>query len=189
MRRFVITSTHAVVNAIVATRLPHSGLGDLLRRRSAMWFVVGGVAPDLPGLVLTVGAFIYYPMVKSKSAGETFRLITEDLFFNSPLWIAAHNSLHSPVLLITGFAVARRFQGRGWLAARSLLAGAGLHTLLDIPVHHDDGPLSLFPFNWDFRVQSPVSYWDPKHYGEWVRPIDIGISVIGALLLARKMAR
>ncbi len=147
------------------------------------------MAPDLPGLALTAGAFVYYPLVKSKSIGETFRLITEDLFFNSPWWIVAHNSLHSPVVLVAGFAAAKRFDGRGWAAIRSLLAGAGLHSLLDIPVHHDDGPLLLFPLNWDFRVQSPVSYWDPKHYGRWVRPVDIGVSIIGGLLLTRKLVR
>ena len=40
-----------------------------------------------------------------------------------------------------------------------------LHTLIDIPIHYDDGPLLLFPLNWDLRFMSPVSYWDPNRYG------------------------
>lgn len=185
----MITSTHAALTALAIRHLPRVGLGDLVRGRAARWFFVGGVVPDLPGLALAAGSFIYYPLARSMSIDETFQLITEDLFFNSPPWIVAHNSLHSPLILAAMLLTASRFDSPRWEAARSLVAGAGLHTLLDVPVHHDDGPLLLFPFSWDFRVQSPVSYWDPAHFGQWIRPIDLAISVIGGLFLARKITQ
>ncbi|MEZ4675136.1 MAG: hypothetical protein R2932_12925 [Caldilineaceae bacterium] len=32
------------------------------------------------------------------------------------------------------------------------------HTAIDIPLHYDDGPLLLFPFDWKTRFHSPVSH-------------------------------
>ena len=44
-------------------------------------------------------------------------------------------------------------------------AGAGLlHLLLDFPLHHDDGRPHFWPAS-DWVFESPVSYWDPDHYG------------------------
>lgn len=48
-----------------------------------------------------------------------------------------------------------------WLGCAAML-----HTLCDIPLHTTDGPLLLFPLNWDWRFASPVSYWDPRYYGK-----------------------
>ena len=185
----MITSTHAAINALVARQPPRVRLGGLVQGTAARWFVIGGLAPDVPGLALTIGSFIYYPVARSKSLDETFRLITEDLFFNSPLWIVAHNSLHAPLILVASFLGVSRFGGRLSQAARAVIAGAGLHALLDVPVHHDDGPLLLFPLNWTFRFQSPVSYWDPAHFGQWIRPVDLTVSIVGVLLLVRARAR
>jgi hypothetical protein len=42
---------------------------------------------------------------------------------------------------------------------------SALHTAIDIPLHYDDGPLLFFPFDWQTRFYSPVSYWDPNRYG------------------------
>lgn len=61
--------------------------------------------------------------------------------------------------------------------------GCAVHTALDIPVHHNDGPLLLFPFNWSLRFDSPVSYYDPGHYGSIVRPTDLAITVVGAVTI------
>jgi len=45
------------------------------------------------------------------------------------------------------------------------LSGAGLlHLLLDFPLHHDDGRAHFWPFS-DWIFESPVSYWDPSHFG------------------------
>jgi len=41
-----------------------------------------------------------------------------------------------------------------------------LHTLTDLPLHHDDGHPHFWPFSsWIYA--SPVSYWDPNHYGHY----------------------
>ena len=85
--------------------------------------------------------------------------------------IAAYNLFHSPLLVATfmllGFTAWRR--GRRWGAWFFWLSCAALlHTFSDIPLHVDDGPLLLFPLNWELRYRSPLSYWDPAFYGrQW----------------------
>lgn len=69
--------------------------------------------------------------------------------------------LHAPALLLLRLGVLWRFRssegtpGHWWFW---LLAGCLVHSALDIPVHVDDEPLLLFPFEWSLRFQSPVSY-------------------------------
>lgn len=89
-------------------------------------------------------------------------------FFNNPWVMAGQNMFHSPLLVAIFIALAyflwrKHVKGAGWFFW--LLCSAMLHTLIDIPLHYDDGPLLLFPFNWDLRFMSPVSYWDPERYG------------------------
>lgn len=72
------------------------------------------------------------------------------------------------VLLSLGLAMRS-----AWVIA---LAGAALlHIGLDFPLHHDDGRAHFWPFsNWVF--ESPVSYWDPNHYGSILTPIELVVS-------------
>ena len=180
----MITPTHVVTNALFARRSAKSAgpstrriLADGLSRR---WFVLGGLAPDVGLYALTAGAALFYPTVRGLSLQETFTLAFDDLFFNEPLWIIAQNTLHSPVVLGGLTAVAALLSKKRLL---NFALGCLLHTAMDIPVHHDDGPLYLFPLNWNLRFHSPVSYWDPAHYGRFVQPVDLAITVLGGSYL------
>ncbi|NNF53185.1 MAG: hypothetical protein HKN03_01960 [Acidimicrobiales bacterium] len=180
----MITPTHVVTNAFVARRAAETEgvstkqiLSDGPARR---WFVLGGLAPDVGLYALTAGAAMFYPTVRGLSLQETFALAFDDLFFNDPLWIIVQNTLHSPVVLGGLTAVAALTSKKRLL---SFALGCLLHTAMDIPVHHDDGPLYLFPFNWSLRFSSPVSYWDPAHYGRLVQPVDMAITLIGGAYL------
>lgn len=179
----MITPTHIVTNALLArfsTRLRSGLLSTPAARRA---FVIAGAAPDIPLYLLSAGAAAYYPLVRGLSIDETFRLAFDDLFYNSPLWIIGQNTLHSPFVAIALLLLAGRgFLGRfTWLKA--FAAGCLIHIAMDIPVHHNDGPLLLFPFDWTYRFASPVSYWDPAHYGNVLAPIDLGITILGSALL------
>lgn len=188
----MITPTHFVVNAGLA-RWRRSGafLGDRLRRRL---FLLGGVAPDLGLFAMSGLAAVYYPTARGLSVDETFRLIFDDLFYNAPAFIVAHNLLHAPLVLV-GLA------GLGtWLRTRTprqrlggalqaFAFGCAVHTALDIPVHHDDGPLLLFPFEWTIRLDSPVSYYDPDHFGNVVAPIDLTVTVVGLTVIGAAWVR
>ncbi len=184
----MITPTHVVINVALAWRAnrgdaaePARLLGDPLRRRL---FVLGGLAPDVGLYAMTTLAALYYPTVRGMSLSETFELVFDDLFYNAPAFIVAHNLLHAPLVVagVIGLgAWLRRRTTRVRLGGALQAFGVGclVHTAVDIPVHHDDGPLLLFPFEWSIRFASPVSYYDPAHHGSIVAPIDLAITVVG----------
>lgn len=161
----MITPTHVVVNALIARNRKNAGIGPLHEPTNARWFIIGGFAPDVGLYLLTAGAAVYFPLVRSLSIQDSLRYAFDDLFFNDPAWIAVQNTLHSPVVVGALFAAATVLS-RPRLRAFSL--GCLAHIALDIPVHHNDGPLVLFPFDWSTRINSPVSYYDPDHYGRIV---------------------
>ncbi len=65
-------------------------------------------------------------------------------------------------------------------------AGAGLlHLALDFPLHNDDARAHFWPVT-DWRFISPVSYWDPRHYGGIVGPIEMAASLLCLGVLWRR---
>ncbi len=182
----MITPTHVVTNALISRNRRAHGDGLLADPANATWFIVGGFAPDVGLYALTAGAAIFYPLVRDMSLSDTMQYAFDDLFFNNPLWITVQNTLHSPVVL-GALALSGKVTERPRLLSFAL--GCLLHTAMDIPVHHNDGPLVLFPFDWSTRINSPVSYYDADHYGRIVAPIDLAITVIGGAFLLRSWWR
>jgi hypothetical protein len=58
---------------------------------------------------------------------------------------------------------------------------------LVLPLHHDDGHRHLFPL-LDWRFESPISYWDPAHYGKVFGPADAALAIVCCALLWRRTA-
>lgn len=168
------TPSHWLIQAGLAKRFKR------IRRTAFLW---GSVAPDLPLYVLSLFGALYY-LGRGMPLREALDYVWGTLFFESPFWVASHNLLHSPTMLLL-------LAGGWWLLRRStsrdhpwfiwFILGCALHTAVDIPTHHDDGPLLLFPFNWTLRFISPVSYWDPEHYGDIFAPLEL---LLDGLLLA-----
>ncbi len=142
----------------------------------------GSVAPDIPLYLLSVGGGLYYTQLMGMEARAAAELMFDDLFFNSLWWKGLHNLLHAPLVVLAGLGLTWSSRGRARrdadLSTRTetratrighwlfwFFAACLVHTTIDILTHAMDGPLILFPFNWDLRFQSPVSYWDPEHYG------------------------
>lgn len=153
-------------------------------------FLTGSVLPDLPLTLLAIGAIAYdrSGAVKNKPTIEAPTSMTRWLFghaFFHVWWVKLlHNLFHAPLpllaYLVVGYSAWCR--GKEWGASMFWLAIASfIHTGIDIPLHYDDGPLLLFPFNWTARFFSPVSYWDPKRYGRIVAPLE-HLFVIGLLI-------
>ena len=152
--------------------------------------LLGSVAPDVPLIAITLGLLLAdvagvklsdnSGQVVSSNVGYLF----ETLFFHSPWVKAAHNLFHAPLLVLSYTALGYWAwqQKRGWGPALFWFGLAcTLHTAIDIPLHYDDGPLLFFPFDWQSRFYSPVSYWDPARYG---RPFAIfeHLLVLGMVL-------
>ena len=84
-------------------------------------------------------------------------------------------------MLIIALVILWRAQGlrgapRRWL--RWFLAACLLHSFVDVLTHVDDGPLLFFPFEWTIRFESPVSYWDSRHYGTQFAVFELTLDVL-----------
>ena len=52
----------------------------------------------------------------------------------------------------------------------------------DLPLHNDDAHRHFFPFS-DWRFSSPVSYWDPQHYGYWASLVEFSCVLLASIFL------
>ena len=138
------TPAHVAINLVVFARA--------LPPKVQMVVVAGAVLPDAP-------MFWFYfqqKIIEAKSETE----IWSTAYFE-PGWQALFDSFNSIPLLVGALAVSWLARARLWSL---LFASMLLHTLLDLPVHREDAHRHFFPFA-DWRFYSPVSYWDPHHYG------------------------
>lgn len=164
------TQSHFLITAV---------LGDRLKARnidvSGKAVLLGSVLPDVPLLLLTIGYAVYRQTDPVLAEEFIFGPTYDALYFENPWWMMGHSLFHSPVMIALYAAIgywALRL-GHGW--GRPLLwfaAGCGLHAFIDILTHVNDGPLVFFPFNWSFRIQAPVSYWDPQYGGRIFGPLE-----------------
>lgn len=134
----------------------HIAASLLVWRNEPTWLgmaavTFGATLPDLP----MFGFYVYQKIV-----GSTEIEIWSQLYFEErwQLFFDVFNSIPLAILCMVVFA-ARRRPFLGLIAVSALL-----HMLCDLPVHHDDAHRHFVPLsNW--RFQSPLSYWDPKHHG------------------------
>ena len=143
--------------------------------------VVGALIPD---------AALYGLFVWSRLSGVSMEEIFRERYW-SPAWQAAMSPGNSAPLfllvLLLGYLLWRsehRLSDLGIVVMA--FAGAALaHIALDFPLHVDDGHTHLWPFtNW--KYESPVSYWDPNHFGNWVRPVEFAIGIACLVILIRR---
>ena len=141
-----------------------------------VWLMLGSMLPDLPLIAITIFYIIMDGVTGGRAVAESavaerqsyVGYLFDYMFFHEPWVQAAHNLFHAPLLLLGYLGVGYWGWRRGWWWGGALfwLASAcALHTAIDIPLHYNDGPLVFFPFDWQTRFYSPVSYWDPAHYG------------------------
>lgn len=113
---------------------------------------IGGVLPDAPMLV--------FYFVEKILRGSSEQYIGRQAYYQLR-WQNFIDIFNSLPIMAFGFLLAL------WTSSKVgmlLFASMALHTLGDLPLYHDDGHHHFFPLsNW--RFESPISYWDPDHYG------------------------
>ncbi|MCY3600711.1 MAG: hypothetical protein OXN85_12165 [Gemmatimonadetes bacterium] len=168
------TPAHAALSLIVLGR----------SERNALPVALGAVAPDLPMLVF----YFWERLARGVSEGR----IWSERYFD-PGWQVVFDIPSSIPLLVLALCIllvliGRRSTAGGLPSARAdaaprparltawalSVASMILHALGDLPLHREDAHRHFFPFS-DWRFTSPVSYWDPDHYG--------GYAAIGEVLL------
>ena len=134
--------------------------------------VVGAILPDLP----MFGFYAY-----QKSVGRSEHAIWGELYFD-PTWQWVFDIFNSiPIAAVA--AVVCYFAGARWGVL--LASSAMLHMACDLPVHNDDAHRHFLPLtNW--RFESPVSYWDPRHYGVYFAISELIFALTACAFVSRR---
>ena len=174
------TYSHTILTAVFNRR--HREKESELPPLEPQASIIGSFAPDAPLTLLAVIFIMLDRLDPQENHSRTGHLFQE-MFFHTRWVKALHNLFHAPILTFgyigLGYLAWRRGKKWGaWLFWFGVSTSA--HTLIDIPVHHNDGPLLLFPFDWETRYHSPVSYWDPKRYG---RPFSVAEHLLDIILI------
>ncbi|PSB05248.1 hypothetical protein [Merismopedia glauca] len=145
------TPSHAILNLAI--------LGQQHKPQFNLAIVIGAILPDIP-------IFIFYFVSKFISKLPEKTIWTEAYY--QPLWQDLIATFHSFPLALIAWGIARY---QGWKLAEIICLSLVWHSLLDIPVHSEDAHRHFFPFS-NYRFISPISYWNPRHYGNIVSPIE-----------------
>lgn len=168
------TTTHFALG-VLASRL--GGLSEARRKL----LVLGAVAPDFC-IIAVFGTVILMAALCGRWPDAALFQTFSSIYFGNAWFASAHNMLHSPlslVLLTLGSLLLAEKYGN---LLRAFLIGCATHSLADILTHRDDGPLLLWPLDWSFRYTSPLSHWDPAHFGTQFMIFEIGVTATLAAL-------
>ncbi len=159
------TPGHAVVNLLVLGR----------RDRASLFapIALGAILPDLPMMLF----YLY----QKTWLGTPERTIWSESYYELG-WQGFFDIFNSLPLLALAALVAYAMKLPRVLA---LFASMMIHAFCDFLLHHDDAHRLFFPFS-EWRFASPVSYWDPRHYGAIVSSIEIVVVIIGAVWLFKQ---
>lgn len=186
----MMTQTHILIGAALFARPRRIGI--------TVAAIAGGIIPD-------IAIFVMYGIEKSKGTAES--AIWNEVYWQ-PFWqdvVATGNSIpfYLGLLVATiGWQRIRRREKRDHdeleTSAEPSRRGAQLgscgvvfalaclvHMACDFPLHNDDAHRHLFPLS-NFKFYSPVSYWDPKHFGLIAMTIECCLGIYLAWKLMRR---
>lgn len=160
------TPAHAILNLAILNQKQKPDWNPLI-----IW---GALIPDLAMFVFYIALKLATDIPESQIWGEEYY---------RPAWQATFDFFNSIPLALLGLGV--MFYARRTGIAL-LFASIVLHCLEDLPLHHDDGHRHFWPFS-NFRFESPVSYWDPNHYGAIAGRIEMGLVLIASVYVFRRV--
>ncbi len=132
--------------------------------------LAGGLIPDL-SLYLMAGTHLL--ILKTPP-----RVVFGQMYFSED-WQRVFRIDNSFVLWGIGLALAMSLKSR-W--ATAMCGAALMHLFFDFTLHNNDARAHFWPITtWVF--QSPLSYWDPRHFGRIVGWVEVGICLLLATWL------
>lgn len=132
--------------------------------------VIGAILPDAPMFVM----YFIERVVRGTPESVIWREV-----YHAPHWQNFIDLFNSLPLMVLGLGLSVVMNSQfGWLLFASMI----LHVAGDLPLHHHDAHRHFFPLS-DWRFKSPLSYWDPNHYGHIVSLVEIIGAIAGCVLL------
>lgn len=164
------TQSHILMGALIFGRkVPRAALAGAL----------GGFAPDLSMLSIVAGL---------KFNGTADHIIFGTMYWEH-WWQVANAISHSFLLwsglLAVSFVTMRRQPSPLWPLVAAFAGAALLHSVIDFLVHREDAHMQFWPFS-DWKFVSPVSYWDPAHYGRMFSLGEAALGIVMAIVLFRQ---
>lgn len=158
------TPTHVLIAAAAFARPGKAAINTAA--------LAGGFLPD---------AFLFSVWGWSKIAGVSESDLWGQLYFTDGVQLGQAVSNSFPLfgaILIAALAMRLR--------AAAVFAGAALlHLFCDFMLHAEDAHRHFWPLS-AWRFESPVSYWDPAHFGLYVAAIEATIGVALIVVLFRR---
>ena len=151
------TPAHALINLVILSRHPS--------QPKTAAIVIGAIIPDL------VILFFYAWHLFIGTAEQQIWSVE----YYRPAWQAWIDSFNSIPVFVVAILICWKSRSTILLA---LFSSMLLHTLGDLPLHHDDAHRHFFPF-LEWRFESPLSYWNPDYHGQWISALEI-VSVLAA---------
>lgn len=167
------TQSHILMGAILFGRpLP----------RLALAGAAGGLIADIPMFVI---------VALLRMGGYSFDEIFGRIYWEQwwqVLNAIGHSFLIWGMLTLVAWLVIRRHGAAQAPRAALGFAFAGsalLHSVIDFLVHREDAHMQFWPLT-EWRFVSPVSYWDPAHYGNWFSLFEAALGLVIAVMLFRR---
>jgi membrane-bound metal-dependent hydrolase YbcI (DUF457 family) len=169
------TQTHIIIGAAIFG-------GDVPKR--AWVGALGGVLPDIPMLLVVLVLKLFAipdPVIFGFLYWQEWWQVTNAIAHNFWLW--------GGVFLLALFFRERASATAGMIDRCSLAmafsASAFLHVAIDFLCHREDAHMSLWPVTrWKFM--SPVSYYDPAHYGQSFAVLEALLGLVLATILFKR---
>lgn len=169
------TQTHLLLASALFAR---PGRENRLRNAAVL---SGALLPD---------AVIFVMFIWSKLIGAPESEVWSNWYFTPP-WLTAIDWMNSlplfGVILLAGWMLPRDPPAWNLLSSTLILfaLAAITHLLGDLPFHVDDGHAHFVPLT-EWRFVSPISYWDPRHYGNIVALLELGLGLLLIIILWRR---
>ena len=139
---------------------------------------IGGALPDLP--MLSIVLFL-------KANGHSNSEIFEQMYWQDWWQITnaiAHSFFLWGGLLLTALLM-RQSQNEFWSLANVFAAAGFLHCCVDFWVHREDAHMHFWPLT-RYKFMSPVSYYDPVHYGQYCSLFEAALGLFMCVGLMRQ---
>ena len=124
-----------------------------------------------------VGFYVWHRVI-----GTSESVIWSSEYYK-PQWQAFFDLFNSVPLIATATLIAWKLQ-KPLLVA--LFVSMLLHAVGDFPLHAEDAHRHFFPLS-DWRFISPISYWDPTRFGNWISVIEAIVTVATATFMMVKI--
>jgi membrane-bound metal-dependent hydrolase YbcI (DUF457 family) len=165
------TQTHALMGAFF--------FGKALPLRAIIG-TIGGLLPDLPMISIVIAL---------KASGYSGNQIFDEMYWQN--WWQITNAIGHSFLLWGGLLclglLLRKAPEDYWSLATAFAAAGFLHCCIDFCCHREDAHMHLWPLS-RYKFMSPVSYYDPAHYGLIFSLFEAALGLAMSVILMRQFS-